>query len=570
MAKKFVRSITGIKNIKDQDLSTNNVGDLLSDGKDIYVHRKNGTKEEYFNLTEEKKNPTTIATPEGKGLTSWKEGDTTKVSLSEEFLTNNAQYISSSDNSIVATPTQSKYGKNYDLKLSEELQNTIKNNTGKGGKTIKITNEWSKNNMTAKETDDAVTLGLTENVLTVDNFCRGSISGSGASVTLEAGTIQEPSDDGLHDYTRNVWDLKLHENYWLTRRNLQTVEGSGILYKDKSDVQSQFSTLDIDSTKLVRHDCLLGDEAKGIKVWHTPNQSTSSISLTDDVWAKLAKVDQLTSGEPVTPTTVSNTDGNITVTTQNNNAEVNFSDGAKAKLAKIDTLDTEVTNLKQTIVKPTVSITSPKGTITVTPSENAYQLDVADNALAYQGDNETIEISQDMDNNNIISLKSNLKDKIDTVDGLQPQIDGLEERTGTLETTVKKLSAGSTATKPEEYYSDNDFLDSDTQRNGLTGSILGIPHGDGTGVYKYFATITLEADVSKSQTYTIPADYQFAKWLAFKPALKSGVTKSGALLLTKGTDGSITVNIAPNEATGAKICVGTFTVDLEEQQMKHP
>lgn len=52
MAKKFVRGITGIKTINNQDLDTNNVNDLLSDGKHNYIHRKKSDgSEEYHNLT---------------------------------------------------------------------------------------------------------------------------------------------------------------------------------------------------------------------------------------------------------------------------------------------------------------------------------------------------------------------------------------------------------------------------------------------------------------------------------------------------------------------------------------
>lgn len=52
MAKKFVRGITGVKNINKQGLDTNNVNDLLSDGEHNYIHRKKKDKtEEYHNLT---------------------------------------------------------------------------------------------------------------------------------------------------------------------------------------------------------------------------------------------------------------------------------------------------------------------------------------------------------------------------------------------------------------------------------------------------------------------------------------------------------------------------------------
>src|SRR5574344_1607598 len=52
MAKKFVRGITDVKTITNQDYDTNNVNDLLSDGQYNYIHRKKGKNEEYHNLTD--------------------------------------------------------------------------------------------------------------------------------------------------------------------------------------------------------------------------------------------------------------------------------------------------------------------------------------------------------------------------------------------------------------------------------------------------------------------------------------------------------------------------------------
>ena len=52
MAKKFVRGITDVKTISNQDFDTNNVNDLLSDGQYNYIHRKKGKTEEYHNLTD--------------------------------------------------------------------------------------------------------------------------------------------------------------------------------------------------------------------------------------------------------------------------------------------------------------------------------------------------------------------------------------------------------------------------------------------------------------------------------------------------------------------------------------
>ena len=52
MAKKIVRGITDVKTITNQDFDTNNVNDLLSDGQYNYIHRKKGKNEEYHNLTD--------------------------------------------------------------------------------------------------------------------------------------------------------------------------------------------------------------------------------------------------------------------------------------------------------------------------------------------------------------------------------------------------------------------------------------------------------------------------------------------------------------------------------------
>lgn len=57
MAKKFVRGITGIKTINNQDFDTNSVNDLLSDGNHNYIHRRKADRsEEYHCLTDNIKN----------------------------------------------------------------------------------------------------------------------------------------------------------------------------------------------------------------------------------------------------------------------------------------------------------------------------------------------------------------------------------------------------------------------------------------------------------------------------------------------------------------------------------
>ena len=52
MAKKFVRGVTGVDDIEKLDKSLTNVNDLVSDGKNTYVHTKKGKVESYYNLTD--------------------------------------------------------------------------------------------------------------------------------------------------------------------------------------------------------------------------------------------------------------------------------------------------------------------------------------------------------------------------------------------------------------------------------------------------------------------------------------------------------------------------------------
>lgn len=355
MAKKFVRSITGIKDINKQDLSTNNVGDLLSDGKDVYVHRKNGAKEEYFNLTSDKGDK--YIADGDSGLEIWqKEGeDGKRIKLSQEFLKNNAQFISTEENSgLKATPRQDKYGKSYEIGFTDEAKAKMEdvvnkvNNIPQGGKSkpIKITEDWSKNNMTATETDNAITLGLNDRVLTADNFKGGS--STNGSVKLVECSWLESDDTGTHKYPRQGWGLMLNENYWLTRQNLLVTKDSGLLYNNKNDKNTSFATLDIDSTKLLRHDSLLGDEAKGIKVSHTDGETTSSISLTDDVWAKIQKIDSLNGGGG-SATAVNVVGDGETITVQDNSTGekvVSLKADYKTKVNKVDDIEQRVETLE--------------------------------------------------------------------------------------------------------------------------------------------------------------------------------------------------------------------------------
>ena len=59
MAKRFTRTITNIKEILQQKFYTNNIGDILSDNKDMYIHAKDGQGHYYHCLTDNLKTITT-------------------------------------------------------------------------------------------------------------------------------------------------------------------------------------------------------------------------------------------------------------------------------------------------------------------------------------------------------------------------------------------------------------------------------------------------------------------------------------------------------------------------------
>ena len=76
MAKKFVRGITDVKDIKNFDKSLTNVNDIISDGQNTYIHTKKGENELYYKLTDR----VTSIKSTGKTITVEKSDDGT-VSL---------------------------------------------------------------------------------------------------------------------------------------------------------------------------------------------------------------------------------------------------------------------------------------------------------------------------------------------------------------------------------------------------------------------------------------------------------------------------------------------------------
>ena len=98
MAKKFVRGITDVKTITNQDLDTNNVNDLLSDGQYNYIHRKKGKTEEYHNLTD---NIKTISSDNTELLSVTNNNKTTNTAtLSPKHDAQKEQVLESTRNTI--------------------------------------------------------------------------------------------------------------------------------------------------------------------------------------------------------------------------------------------------------------------------------------------------------------------------------------------------------------------------------------------------------------------------------------------------------------------------------------
>ena len=99
MAKKFVRGITDIKTISNQDFDTNNVNDLLSDGQNNYIHRKKGNSEEYHNLTNNLK---TLQSDNTDLLTVTNYNNTTNsATIRPKHDSQKEQVLESTDNTIL-------------------------------------------------------------------------------------------------------------------------------------------------------------------------------------------------------------------------------------------------------------------------------------------------------------------------------------------------------------------------------------------------------------------------------------------------------------------------------------
>lgn len=148
MAKKFVRGITDIKTINNQDFDTNNVNDLLSDGEHNYIHRKKGKTEEYHNLTDNLK---TVTSDNTDLLTVTNENDTTNsATLHPKPDSHKEQSLESTRNTI--TIAHAENGTSETTKVDTNPQKVLEHD-----------NLIAGDNLTKTHSGDTITLKIADN-----------------------------------------------------------------------------------------------------------------------------------------------------------------------------------------------------------------------------------------------------------------------------------------------------------------------------------------------------------------------------------------------------------------------
>lgn len=238
MAKKFVRGITDIKTISNQDFDTNNVNDLLSDGEHNYIHRKKGETEEYHNLTDNLK---TVSSDNTDLLTVTNDNDTTNsATLHPKHDVQKEQTIASTRNTITI-----EHGENGTTETTTvdtnpaivlEHENLIAGDN--------LTKTHSGNTTTLKIADD-----FTQRVTSAENDKQNKLVNN-ASIGV-AGTGLRQLYALRQTYTANGGVLKTHvksvaEN---TRIHIADEEFNFIVKLDKGVSSVNFTLNPHDTTK---------------------------------------------------------------------------------------------------------------------------------------------------------------------------------------------------------------------------------------------------------------------------------------------------------------------------------
>lgn len=250
MAKKFVRGITDIKTITNQDFDTNNVNDLLSDGKNNYIHRKkqDGT-EEYHNLTDNLK---TVTSDNTELLEVTNNNTTNSATFHPKHDSQKEQLIEASNSTISIVRGENSTSEKTLLKVSDSLVETINNKQDKltagvgvaiDNNQININSNYIKhyNNIKPNKLSDLALLDMSNKAnCTLTN---GAISVKDSGYLFP--TIQVKDNDNVHitlfnvsDPTKVTWRVKLKNGDGVTEPvQFKGYETDGVYYLDMSTIQ---------------------------------------------------------------------------------------------------------------------------------------------------------------------------------------------------------------------------------------------------------------------------------------------------------------------------------------------
>ena len=205
MAKKFVRGITDVKTITNQDFDTNNVNDLLSDGQYNYIHRKKGKTEEYHNLTD---NIKTISSDNTELLSVTNYNKTTNTAtLHPKHDKQKEQVIESTRNTIAinhgtngtaektTVDTNPQKVLEHENLISDSEYITLDHQTGENATHIKTALLKQELQQLHQTKQDVLTAGT--GITIQDNV----ISATGGGAPVQGATVS------IQDFTPPSWDF---------------------------------------------------------------------------------------------------------------------------------------------------------------------------------------------------------------------------------------------------------------------------------------------------------------------------------------------------------------------------
>ena len=179
MAKKFVRGITDVKTINNQDFDTNNVNDLLSDGQYNYIHRKKGKNEEYHNLTD---NIKTLSSDNTELLSVTNYNKTTNTALlSPKHDAQKEQLLESTRNTV--TINHGANGTDEKTTVDTNPQKVLEHENLSVGDGLSVSHSGNKSNIKIEPT-------FKEAGLNLDTLKSGVIRGNGFTSSVS----QSPTD----------------------------------------------------------------------------------------------------------------------------------------------------------------------------------------------------------------------------------------------------------------------------------------------------------------------------------------------------------------------------------------